>query len=212
MDSNDLVRRIHQQAQGGYDAEVCRAVAEFRAWRDAAYRLLANTRENLPAIVESSHQSLSPVFILQVREVGKGRKKTTVRETEPTVGWTLHTWPEQYGSYPPSRVTDFLLHDGRLLRAGQIRTGMQGSLLPDSAFLKILAQSGVRQQPDGLPVLQVFRSLFATTKLQEPNVPPRPEYSGQGTGTFQRSIGVGSKVKNSVFGDGIKIDSMMPSD
>jgi hypothetical protein len=89
---------------------------------------------------------------------------------------------------------------------------MQGSLLPDSAFLKILAQSGVRQQPDDLPVLQVFRSLFATAKLREPNVPPRPEYSGQGTGTFQRSIGVGSKVKNSVFGDGIKIDSMMPSD
>jgi hypothetical protein len=112
----------------------------------------------------------------------------------------------------PSRVTDFLLHDGRLLRAGQIRTGMQGSLLPDSAFLKILAQSGVRQQPDDLPVLQVFRSLFATAKLREPNVPPRPEYSGQGTGTFQRSIGVGSKVKTSVFGDGIKIDSMMPSD
>ncbi|MCW2929170.1 MAG: hypothetical protein JWM19_132, partial [Actinomycetia bacterium] len=144
---------------------------QSRTWRDAAYRLLADARENLPAIIQSSERSLQPLFIRQVREVGRGRKKTTVQEKEPTVGWGLREW---------GVLGDYLLHDGRLLRAAKDGNETVGDPLPDDAFLRTLAQRGVGHQPDNLPVLWVFDRLFAAAGLPKPNVPAAPEYYGQG--------------------------------
>jgi hypothetical protein len=83
MSSDDLVSRVHQQAQGEREAEVHQAVALFSAWRDAAHRLLAGTRYNLPAIVASSEELLEPLSIKHIREVGKRRKRRRWSKLKP---------------------------------------------------------------------------------------------------------------------------------
>lgn len=196
MSNDDLISRIHQQAQGGHDAEVRHAVALFKAWLDAAHHFLAETRYNLPAIIANSEQLLEPLSIAHSREVGRGRKRTTVIEPEPTVGWELSTWDTYggwnndvhiYGRY-------YLLHDGRLLSAEKPQYSAAppkpGILISDSEFLTKLAQEGERQgrRPDHEwhPVISIISSLFESAGHKVPPLPPVPKYYGQGFKHLER--------------------------
>jgi hypothetical protein len=147
MSSDDLVSRVHQQAQGEREAEVRQAVALFSAWRDAARRLLAETRCSLPAIVASSEELLEPLSIKHIREVGKRRKKKAVVETETNVGWELGDW-DRYGGWNNDQHLygrSYLLHDGRLLSAEKSEYSKSppepGNLIGDSEFVAKLAQN-----------------------------------------------------------------------
>jgi hypothetical protein len=190
MSDDDLISRIHQQAQGGRDAEVHHVVALFRGWLDAAHRFLAETRYNLPAIIASSEQLLEPLSIKHTREVGKGRKRTMVVEPEPAVGWELSTWDTYggwnndvhiYGRY-------YLLHDGRLLSAEKpqysVAPPKPGDLIGDSQFLVKLAQEGERlgRRPahEWHPAISKIRNLFERAGRTVPQLPPVPGYYGQG--------------------------------
>ncbi len=180
MSSDDLVARVRQQAQREHDMEVIQTLTQFKAWLEEAYGLLAEIRRHLSVFVASSEQLLEPLSIKRFREVGKGRKSTTVVETELTAGWELARWDIRikdnniYGRY-------YLLHDGRLLTAEKEELGPQppqpGDLIGDRKFLAILAElsnlHGYQRAPDKITIL------FENAKLTPPQLPSIPTYYNQ---------------------------------
>lgn len=134
-----LVGRLHQQARATRDQEYLDARRAVRTWRDAAYGLLAGLRQNLPAVVRANEHSLQPLTLGLVLSVGKGRKKRTVFEDEPTAGWWLRSWRGWGGPMNEHPVTGayYLLYDGRLAH-GEGGGVPRCSIMPDQAFLSML--------------------------------------------------------------------------
>lgn len=190
MRDDDLIARIHRQAQGGHEAEARHAVALLKAWLDAAHNLLSETRHNLPAIITSSEQLLEPLSIANIREIGRGRKRTRVVEPEPTVGWELSSWDTYGGWNNDEHIYGryYLLHDGQLLSAQKPQYSAAppkpGDLIRDSDFLARLAAEGERlgrrSAHEWHPAVSKINSLLERAGCTVPQFPPVPDYYGQG--------------------------------
>lgn len=191
MSSDDLVARVHQQAQGEHQAEVMQTLTLFKAWLEAAYGLLAETRRHLPAFIATSEQLLEPLSIKHSREVGRGRQKKTVFEVEPIVGWELAKWDTYGGWNNDVHIFGryYLLHDGRLLSAEKPKLSIAppnpGDLIGDRLFLVMLPEED-RNSTESQPAVSKIGLLFERAALTAPKIPPLPSYYRQGFKHLQR--------------------------